>query len=55
MNVTLFNDLADAYEKTLKQNEDKKVVVIISAAKIYKFDGNEFHFNQVIYYLLKHN
>lgn len=39
MNVTLFNELADAYEKDLSQNDNDDLVVVISTAKIHKFDG----------------
>lgn len=48
MNVTLFNELGDAYEKTLIDEQDKEVVVIISAAKIHKFDGTKYLLIQFI-------
>lgn len=39
VSITLFNELGDAYEKTLVENDDNEMVIAISAAKIHKFDG----------------
>lgn len=39
MNVTLFNDLGDTYEKTLFDNLDDDLLIVISAAEIHKFEG----------------
>lgn len=31
--------MADAYEKVVAENENNDLVIVISAAKIHKFDG----------------
>ncbi|XP_074374525.1 uncharacterized protein LOC141714929 [Apium graveolens] len=41
VNVTLFNDFGQNFERAMKKLKDKKVVVILSSAKVNKYGANQ--------------